>query len=158
MSLVEKDNAFKQFTVKLSTAPSMPSYRPPVRNPILQEEVNVPVPKTYTFKPINPSPEKKTGIRMGAYAEQFKKSNVFGEPLNEFVPSKKYIAETLTDRSPPISLKKSICQPPQRDPIIQDTITPELPKVREKIFTSSVFDHLFKDPNTLVESKERQGK
>jgi hypothetical protein len=159
MSKVEKDNAFIEFHAKFTNSPAVLGNKPLARNPILQDDIDLPKTKVYSFKAINSSPEKKSGIKVGSFAVQSKKSNIFGEPSNDdFVPSRKYIPETLTDIPAPKSLKKSICQPPQRDPIVQDTITPNNPKPRDKNFTSTVFNHLYEDPYTQVEAKERKGK
>jgi hypothetical protein len=157
VSLIMKDNVFKAFTTKMSSSPCKSPFRPAARDPILQEGEKTPERKVYVIKPINSTPERPKGKAMGRLAEQGKKSSIFAAPANDFTPSRRQVKPNVTQSSPKQCFKKAECQPEQRDPILQDSVTCSKPKLRSQP-KSKVFEHLFMDREGWVENKERYGK
>ena len=151
-------NYDKAVTNKMYVQPPKQSIKPVSRNPITQEDVEVPT----NSKKINPlansafpsAEVKNQGIRMGEVAQKSKNSRIFEVPEADNKPSRRYIPHSASEvYIPTVSLKKSVYAPANRNPITQDEIPLNDTKVRTKISESSVFAHLGEEQ--FVENKPR---
>ncbi|OMJ79675.1 hypothetical protein SteCoe_20238 [Stentor coeruleus] len=145
----------KQVTDKMWIQPPKSSIKPQARNPITQEDIEVPPHPTYKKSPFIGTNPKPQGIAMGQYADKGKKSDIFGEPIQDSKPSRKYIAHSSSETFIPYqSLKKSEYQPPERNPITQETLDPYNPKIRTKISESSAFAHLHDGEGEIIKQRD----
>ena len=134
----------KEVANKIFIQPPKSSIKPQLRNPITQENVEDPVFSRKKRPEMLYADPKHEGIAMGEFATKSKQSDIFGVPENDFKASRKYISHSNSgDYIPTVSLKKSECQPPMRNPITQDSIDCSHPRVRTKISESTAFEHLF---------------
>jgi hypothetical protein len=132
-----------QMTDKLYNQPPKTSIKPPTRNPITQVDVETEVRKEHTLRPTIGTQAKPQGIAMGEFAAKSKRSDLFGQPINDSKASRKYIAHSNSETYiPTVSLKRSEYQPPERNPITQDSLSDNSVRVRPKISESSAFAHL----------------
>ena len=135
---LEKEKANKMFI-----QPPKSSIKPQRRNPITQEDVEDPVFSRKKKPEMLYADPKYEGIKMGEYAAKSKQSDIFGAPESDFKASRKYISQSNSACSiPSASLKKSEYQPPLRNPITQDSLECNQPRVRTKISESTAFEHL----------------
>ena len=133
----------REMTDKLYNQPPKSSIKPQTRNPITQQDLDPEPSKTHVLRPPIGTQSKPQGIAMGEYAAKSKRSDIFGTPLTESKASRKYIAHSNSETSmPSVALKRSDYQPPERNPITQDTLDEANPRVRTKISESSAFAHL----------------
>jgi hypothetical protein len=135
------DNFFKESYSKFSSSPPRSMYHPKDRNPILTGESSKPK-KDLKIIPIHSGPEKSKGKAMGQFYAQSKKSVIFAQPSNDFVPCRKVIQQELFEKPQTMSLKRAECQPERRDPILQETVRVTPVRVRDKNFESTAFEHV----------------
>ena len=147
----------REMTDKLYNQPPKSSIKPATRNPITQADVEPEPQKTHVLRPTIGIQSKPQGIAMGEYAAKSKRSDIFGNPINDSKASRKYIPHSNSETYiPTVALKKSDYQPPERNPITQDTLNDQNLRVRTKISESSAFAHL--TDGQTVEHKTRDNK
>ena len=134
----------KEMANKLFIQPPKSSIKPPNRNPITQEDLDIPEGPKHRAPEFLYAAPKSQGIKMGTFADKSKKSDIFGAAEDNCKVSRKYIPHSSSETFiPTVSLKKSEYQPPARNPITQDTISPYNPQIRTKCSESTAFSHLF---------------
>ena len=135
----------KEMANKLYIQPPKSSIKPQSRNPITQDYLEV---STDSKQQSSDFMYSTQGIAMGTFAEKYKKSDIFGVAENHKKTSKGSISSSNSEASIPIaSFKKSEYQPPIRNPITQDSISPYNPQIRTKCSQSTAFSHLFEQRN-----------
>ena len=131
---------------------------PPKRNPITQQELEVPEFKS-SKKPqvrFEPSPEKKEGIARAVFSEQMKRSFslAYSEPEQYSFTKKMLCPEPYEIVQYSTSRRKADCTPPPRNPITQDNIPNTPPKVRGKMTESTIFNTEPKKKNSMLGYKQ----
>ncbi|CAG9317229.1 unnamed protein product [Blepharisma stoltei] len=135
-------NLYKQMHTMLSSPPKPRDNNQPYRNPLVPDTLDqAPAYKSRSSVPgymesSKPLTERPRGIARTSLSDKHSGSFAFSyETPEDFVPSRRVIAQKSSETfEQPISVRKSAYQPPERNPITQNSKELEVhqPKVRGK--------------------------